>query len=467
MSIQDLMRRLAGCRGWIALQFAGVALIALAGLAWTRLPEKYVWQVALSILLPVLLIAAFLALQAGTMRRLQPDAAPRARFVSGALILLAWAVAAWIAWTALDPCDASLPQWASLIHSQLPAAPRAQLLTEDRILSLLTWVAWLVRWVALPAVLLPLAVTSSVSGWRLPWLRVLRVECNWRWRAAVFVAAMLSVALPGHFFAQAPHGTASAQLWTVCLKLAATYAIGLSSWILLLAWSATLVGRQPQPADAALDRQASLRLIAGSKWIWYLLALTAVATPANGLFSNADATSAALSALSMVVLLVAGFVLATGLLRAMWKESERKVHFVEGTCCVLFWLTLMEEGIRGLYWLPSFAGVSTAFVLVGLLPPIALTAATAGFRLPMRGILRVWADWRWWLSYLLGSIVTDAIPSILKATQDPKQPASTEWHIVMACLALVFMLTWIVLFAISAVLFERHAAKPAEAQPAV
>jgi len=460
------MHRLAGCRGWIALQFAGVALIVLAGIAWTRLPEKYVWQVALSILVPLLLIAAFLALQAGTMRRLQPDAAPRARFVSGALILLAWVVAGWIVWTSLDWCDASLWQWASLIHSQLPAAPRAQLLREDRIFYLLTWLAWLMRWVALPAVLLPLAVTSSASGWRLPWLRVLRVECNWRWLAAVLVAALLSVALPGHLFAQTPHGTASAQLWTVCLKLAATYVVAWLSWILQLAWAATLVDRQPQPAEETLDCQASLRLIAGRKWIWYLLAWTAVATLANGIFSAADATSAALSGLSIVVLLVVAFVLATGLLRAMWKGSEHQVHFLEGSFCVLFWLMVMEEGIRGLYWLPSITGVSTVFVLVGLLPPIALTAATAGFRLPMRAILRVWADWRWWLSYLLGSIVTTAIPAILKATQDPKQPPTTEWRIVLVCLALGFVLTWIVLFAISAVLLQRHAAKPAEAQPA-
>jgi hypothetical protein len=257
-------------------------------------------------------------------------------------------------------------------------------------------------------------------------------------------------------------------LWTVCLKLGATYLIGLTSWILLLAWAATLVGRQPQPADSALDRQASLRLIAGRKWIWYLLGWTAVATLANGIFSNAEATSAALSGLSMVVLLVAPLVLLTGLLRAMWKESEHKVHFVAGAFCLLFWfLVLLVVGTAmGFGSLPSFAGLLVVFVLMGLLPPIALTAATAGFPLPMRGILRVWADWRWWLSYLLGSIVTGIVPAILKATQDPKQPASTEWQIVLVCLALVSALTWIVLFAISAVLFERHAAKPAAAQPA-
>ncbi len=48
--------------GWVAAQFWGTLLLVLAGLAWTRLPDKHAWQVLLSLLVPLLLVIAALAL---------------------------------------------------------------------------------------------------------------------------------------------------------------------------------------------------------------------------------------------------------------------------------------------------------------------------------------------------------------------------------------------------------------------
>ena len=67
---------------------------------------------------------------------------------------------------------------------------------------------------------------------------------NWRWWLAVVVATLVSVRLPGRFFVEEPSGTVSAQVWHVGLKLAATYVLAVGCWVLLLAWVATLFGRQ-------------------------------------------------------------------------------------------------------------------------------------------------------------------------------------------------------------------------------
>jgi len=69
----DLFRRLRLGWRWVAAQFVLTALLILAGLAWTRLPDKHWWQVALSLLVPILLGISALELQAGTVRSFADD----------------------------------------------------------------------------------------------------------------------------------------------------------------------------------------------------------------------------------------------------------------------------------------------------------------------------------------------------------------------------------------------------------
>ncbi|MGA3262823.1 MAG: hypothetical protein ABSC47_02125, partial [Terracidiphilus sp.] len=87
---KDLFHRLRLGWRWIAAQFGGTLLLLLLGMAWTRLPDKHGWQVALSLLIPVLLVISVLELQAGTMRRLADDDGKRVKLVWGAATLLVW-----------------------------------------------------------------------------------------------------------------------------------------------------------------------------------------------------------------------------------------------------------------------------------------------------------------------------------------------------------------------------------------
>jgi hypothetical protein len=270
-----LFRRLRLSWGWVAAQFVGTLLLILLALAWTRLPERHLWQVALTLVVPLLLAISALELQAGTVRSFADDDGKRVRLVWGAATLLVWVALACVAWALLDWCDDQIPQWAGYLNSRASAHARATLFTYEHIQRWLSLAEWVLRWVAVPAKVIPYATASAQWGWRLPWRRVIRLLWDWRWWLGVLLAALAAVALPSRFFASEPSGGVSAQVWHVALKLAATYLLAVGSWVLLLAWVATLFGRQQPPAEEALvpipvpelagppeaGKQASVKLI--------------------------------------------------------------------------------------------------------------------------------------------------------------------------------------------------------------
>jgi hypothetical protein len=269
---RELFRRLRLRWGWVAAQFVGTALLILVGLAWTRLPDKHIWQVALSLLVPLLLGISVFELQAGTVRSFEDDDGHRVKLVWGAVTLLVWIAAGAAAWAILDWCDEQIPQWAGYLNSQASAHARATFFTYEHIQSWFGITEWLLRWVAVPAKVIPYAAASAQWGWHLPWRRILRLLWNWRWWLGVLVAALVAVALPSRFFASEPSGTVHAQVWHVALKLTAAYLLAVGSWVLLLGWFAVLFDGQQPPAEEELvpvpapvgppddDKQSSVKL---------------------------------------------------------------------------------------------------------------------------------------------------------------------------------------------------------------
>ena len=255
-TLNDLLRRLRASLGWIAAQFWATLLIVLAGVGWTRVPEKHVWQVGLTLLMPLLMLAATLVLEAGTMRGLFHQDERRVRFAWGALTLLVWIAVVGIAWLILDWCDDQTYLWASYLNSRASAHARARVFTYEHIQLWLTILVWIFRWIVVPAKVIPHALASAQWGWRLPWRKLLHMMLNWRWWLGAVIAALLGVLLPSYFFNGEPHGTVTHQVWAVSLKLAGAYLLAVASWVLLLAWAAVLLARavyRPKtPGDDAL-----------------------------------------------------------------------------------------------------------------------------------------------------------------------------------------------------------------------
>jgi hypothetical protein len=247
--LTDLFRRLARARVWVILQFGLTLLLLLVGAAWTRLPERYAWQVALTLLVPVLLAISILELEAGTIRKLAGDDGPRVKLVWGAISLLVW-IALWCAaWWLLDWCDDRIWNWASYLNSKAGPHARSAVFSFAHISRDLTILEWILRWIAIPAKLIPFAAASALWALRLRWKRTFRLLWNWRWWAGVIVAALVGVYAPSRFFTGTPHGTVSAQEGTVALKLAAAYILAIGSWVFTLAWWATLFFRGTRPPE--------------------------------------------------------------------------------------------------------------------------------------------------------------------------------------------------------------------------
>ena len=247
--VSEIFHRLHRGLAWVAAQFWLSLLLLLIGVVWTRLPDNHVWQVVLTLLIPLLLLIAALELEAGTMRALADDDGRRVKFVWGAATLIVWLALGWACWAALDWCDDRIILWSGYLNSKASAHWRATVFTYDHISSWLTLAEWILRWIIVPAKIIPYAMASAQWGWRLPIRSILRMLWNWRWWSVVIVAAVVAVELPGRFFVAMPHGTVSHQVWAVSLKLAGTYLIAIACWVLLLACAAVLFNRVTDGAN--------------------------------------------------------------------------------------------------------------------------------------------------------------------------------------------------------------------------
>ncbi len=243
---QDILLRLRNSRAWIGAQFWAALVLFVIGMAWTRIPDRHVWQVLFSLLLPVLLIAAFLLLQAGTMRSLFNRSEARAGLATAILMLAVWCAVVWGLWCLLNWCDDRIDTWAGYLNSRASATARAKLFTYEHIFLWFTIAEWVLRWIVIPGKVIPHAVASAQYGWRMPWRNLIRLMLNWRWWTAMIAAALAGVLLPTHFFSAIPHGAVVHQIWAVIFKLAGTYLLVTVCWVLLLAWAAVLLSAEEQ-----------------------------------------------------------------------------------------------------------------------------------------------------------------------------------------------------------------------------
>ena len=251
--LRDILRRIGQARGWVAAQFWVTLLLVLAAVAWTRLPDQHAWQVLLSLLAPLLLLIAMILLQACTMRALADNDGRRVKLLLGAASLVVWLALIWVCWFILDWCDNQIPVWAGYLNSQASAHTRARLLTYEHLQHWFSLAEWILRWIIVPAKVIPYAMASVQWGWRIPLRRVLRLLWNWRWWLAVVLAALIGVALPVRFFAGEPQGTVAHQVWAVVLKLIGTYLLAVVCWVLLLAWAAVLLVRTQRSVNPSND----------------------------------------------------------------------------------------------------------------------------------------------------------------------------------------------------------------------
>ncbi len=281
--------RILSARWWLIAQLLLNAILIALSIVWLRLPDKQAWQVALTLSLPILLLATFVWLQCATMRALM-GGQRRIKLIFAAMTFVAWVLLAWVALTLAFNFDDKIELYTGYLNSRSPVSWRARFLTEEHIATFFNWIEWLMVYLLIPGLFIPLATLTSVTGaglpklselkylaqkrWWIPilvialliffffstnffefallaaigllplaWSRIRSVWCNWRWWPVVFITAFIVEHLLPKLYDAEPHGSTRAQLWAVILKTAAVYLITTISWLLLLIWSAVLLNR--------------------------------------------------------------------------------------------------------------------------------------------------------------------------------------------------------------------------------
>jgi hypothetical protein len=457
----DLVFRLRRSWVWVALQFGLTLALILVGLAWTRIPEKHWWQVVFTLLVPALLVISLLELEAGTMRSFADDDGKRVKLVWGAATLLVWAVLYLALWTLLDWCDDRIPLWAGYLNSRASAGGRATLFTYAHLQLWFTQLEWVMRWVIIPAKIIPYAMCSAQWGWRLPLRRIIRLLFSWRWWLAAIAAALLGVSLPAHFFNGIPQGSVAHQVWAVIFKVGGAYLLAVFSWVVLLAWAAVLMARQPEPAAGGLDQELFERLRKGQKWIWALAVCAILSSAISPLINSLPDNQPWQLRLEMglgvalrVALWIVLLILMVSFLRCIIDENENRVRFVIGVLSPLIPLAFAVGLLIAIDLLKNQPVIWLADnVLVPFAAfPIAAASANWGLRLPWKRIFSVVTNWQWWVATILFGVLASALPALVEqlAVSNSSSPSklntallSCVWNlIIMGCW--VMILTWVV-----------------------
>lgn len=477
-TLKDFLGRLGRGWVWVVAQFGGTLLLILAGLSWTRLPDKHGWQVALTLIIPVLLVISLFELEAGTMRRFARDDGRRVKLVHGAAALLGWLAVGWLAWWILDWCDDQISEWAGYLNSILSAHARSTVFTYAHISRWLSIAEWILRWIVVPGKILPYALASAQWGWRLPCRRALRILFNWQWWLGVVVAALLGVLLPSFSYAGEPAGTVSHQVWRVILKLAIAYLFAVGSWVLLLAWLAVAFDRQPEPAETDLDNDLLIRLRAGRVWIGAFFACALLGLLPDHLPSSPMVLTW-LSVSLPVVLILAGIYVQTQFVRSLLSREGKPFRLIWGVLASLAWAIVALAAVslinvcQNLYHPPAAVTALAWVVVPALFVPCLAASAQWALRLPWRRILLLLGDWRWWLGVLWAAIAGAALPALILniATPDPNSGAAPESALDLWLKLIVMTVlqvgAWVLLLGWFAVLLGRQNRPPDEALVAV
>jgi len=201
--VEALTSSIRNWRLWL-LQFIGNAAIFALFLGWLQVPDAHWWQLLFQFLLMVLIAAAVLVLQGGTLNYFQsvhlegskqaplPQAFLRA--LKHILAMAVWVLVFYFLRSLvgrLDDYDQSFPGY---LRSGFPAWLR-RMISEPALDNIYSGFVSLLRWVVLPGLLLPFALFSADRGFRglialRDWSKTVRSIAYW---IVVAAAAVIGV----------------------------------------------------------------------------------------------------------------------------------------------------------------------------------------------------------------------------------------------------------------------------------
>jgi len=241
-----LVGTLRGRRLWLVQFFANPLLAALFAV-WLLIPVANKWYVVLNVFVALVIVILAMVLHGGTLNYFQDrdrdEAAPlKSSFGRALRHVLAIAVCIgvfYLLWRLMDRVDAYSDSLPAYLRSTMPVFLRRHI-TLAFLQSTYRWIAFVVRWLVIPGLILPFAMATADVGFRgfwragfAGWSRAVWCLAYWFLLAAAVAAGVL--AAPAIFGWTPNFATSTFRYETVSLVIRAICAYELALWAWLLA----------------------------------------------------------------------------------------------------------------------------------------------------------------------------------------------------------------------------------------
>jgi hypothetical protein len=237
---------------WLLNLVANVTVLAV-WYRWLLIPDAHGWQVAASLLLAIAAVVFVAWLRAGTLAYFRAGELRASRTISPAfrrgarhiIPLAIWAaLGAVVLWIIVSAGDYT-PQFSVWIRQKVNAGPAPRNVLRDT-----NWLLFLLLWVIVPAIWLPIASTVAAVGLRLAALvRSLRVLRRFRYWLALCVLMAAGAYVPYRLVTWVPEMRGlRAQAWSMGVRFVVAYAVLITAFVALV-WMVGVYSEMEEPVE--------------------------------------------------------------------------------------------------------------------------------------------------------------------------------------------------------------------------
>jgi hypothetical protein len=233
----------------------------LAGLfaAWLLIPEAKLWQLGFNVVLAVVIVAAAVLLHAGTLNFFSDQSREQAAAIKTAFgralrhfaAIVVCAIVFYVVWTLAGGLAGYQETFPIYVRSTLPAGLRGNI-PSGVLTGFLDVLVFLLQWVAVPGLFLPLILRAADQGFRgfgrTGWKTWKTTIVSLHYWLILAVVALLGVFGSNTLLGWRPSSespTFAAETANLVLRMLLAYGLGLFSWMV----ACSLIGRRAGSAQ--------------------------------------------------------------------------------------------------------------------------------------------------------------------------------------------------------------------------
>jgi hypothetical protein len=253
-------------RLWL-LQFFVNPILAGLFAAWLLIPEAKIWQLGLNVLLVAVIVPVALVLHAGTLNYFSDQSREQSAAVTTSFgralrhfaAIVVCALVFYLIWTLAGGLDRYHETFPAYVRSTLPVSVR-QHVSLGALSGTFDAVVFLLQWVAVPGLLLPLALLGADQGFRgfgrAGWKTWRTTIASLQYWVILAFAAFLGVFGSRTILGWRPASespTFAGETANLVFRLFLAYGLGLFSWMV----ACSLIGRRSGSAQSVPGNSAA------------------------------------------------------------------------------------------------------------------------------------------------------------------------------------------------------------------